>query len=290
MISMVRSSLITCIGTRNEVGWMSDKYCGAPKIPLGMPALIDKVDLAGNVTLCQELGLDFIELNMNMPYCFPDGLEPGTLRDVTRDTGIRFTMHLPDDLDLGSLHGPLRQASLSLALKTVDWAAEAGIALVNTHLQNGVCFTLPDQRVRIYERYFDRHLAGLVESFEPLVKRASLQGVTVCVENVSNFHLPFMIEIVNQLMTLKGIGLTWDVGHDALTGYKERGLILCHREHLAHMHLHDYDGIDHKELFTGEMDIMALFRFARYHQMSVVVEVKTEEALRRSIGSLRRRL
>lgn len=31
----------------------------------GMPTLIENRDLEGNISLCKELGLQFVELNMN---------------------------------------------------------------------------------------------------------------------------------------------------------------------------------------------------------------------------------
>jgi hypothetical protein len=39
-----------------------------------MPALIEYSSLEENVALCMDLGFDFIELNMNMPYSFPENL------------------------------------------------------------------------------------------------------------------------------------------------------------------------------------------------------------------------
>ena len=79
---------------------------------LGMPALIEMPQLPGLVDLCQELELSFIELNMNMPDNCPEALDPLELRDITKSTGIEFTLHSPDELDLGSLHPTVRQGYL----------------------------------------------------------------------------------------------------------------------------------------------------------------------------------
>ena len=44
----------------------------------GMPTLIENKTLAENISLCKELGLDFIELNMNFPEYQIDKLEKVT--------------------------------------------------------------------------------------------------------------------------------------------------------------------------------------------------------------------
>ena len=70
---------------------------------LGMPALVEYTSLRQLVELCMKLNLSFIELNMNLPYNFIQNLPPGELKKITKDTNIKFTMHMPDGADLGSL-------------------------------------------------------------------------------------------------------------------------------------------------------------------------------------------
>lgn len=41
----------------------------------GMPTLIENRTLSENISLCKELGLNFIELNMNFPEYQIDKLE-----------------------------------------------------------------------------------------------------------------------------------------------------------------------------------------------------------------------
>jgi len=56
------------------------------------------------------------------------------------------------------------------------------------------------------------------------------------------------------------------------------------------MHLHDVlNGKAHRELFTGEVEIDRAIRFTVSNGIKAIVEVKTEAALRRSIGKLRER-
>ena len=53
-----------------------------------MPILVELHSLEENVKLAQELNLDFIELNLDIPYCFLESLD-NTLLDSNA-----FTIHL----------------------------------------------------------------------------------------------------------------------------------------------------------------------------------------------------
>ena len=40
-----------------------------------MPILVEFHSLSENIDLCKKLNLDFIELNLDIPYCFIDRLD-----------------------------------------------------------------------------------------------------------------------------------------------------------------------------------------------------------------------
>ena len=55
----------------------------------GMPTLIENKTLGDNVELCRELGLQFIELNMNFPEYQIDKLEKtDEFIEAAREAGI----------------------------------------------------------------------------------------------------------------------------------------------------------------------------------------------------------
>jgi sugar phosphate isomerase/epimerase len=182
---------------------------------LGMPVLIELPDLQGTVDLCQTLELDFIELNMNMPEFCPEHLEPGEVCDIGQETGIEFTLHSPDELDLGSFHPTVREGYLGRMREALGWSSQAGVKLINMHLSPGIYFTLPDRREWIYGRYVDRFTSNLWRSYEEIIPLARASGVEICTENVNNFDLPFVAQAIDELCTMDGFDLTWDVGHDA---------------------------------------------------------------------------
>ncbi len=254
----------------------------------GMPSLIEFDDLAANVDLCRRLGLAFIELNMNSPLLGPAALPAGELKQLARESGLEFTLHPPEELDLASFQTPIREGHIAVALDAVSYAAQAGIALVNVHFGSGIYFTLREGRVRIYDKYRPEFLARLEESWARLLDTAERSGVTVCIENCGDFSRPFVREGVERLLDRHpSLRLTWDIGHDAAAGYPDTAFMREHAARVAHMHLHDADGRDsHRPLFAGTVDVPAALTFALESDLRVVIEVKTAAALEESVRAL----
>lgn len=65
----------------------------------GMPTLLEAADLDACVALCKELGLNFIELNMNLPAYQADALDLERLGRLQNQEGIFFTFHLDENLN-----------------------------------------------------------------------------------------------------------------------------------------------------------------------------------------------
>ncbi|MCE5323221.1 sugar phosphate isomerase/epimerase [bacterium] len=257
---------------------------------LGMPTLIELQSLDETIELCLKLGLSFIELNMNMPSYCPEELDAGTLREYTTQTGINFSLHLPEDIDLASFQPTVRAGYMKCCKDALAWASEAGIKLVNIHMNSGVHFSLPDQKVYIYDRYFDRFQTAFAESICEIADIGKRLGIAVCLENVGNYSLEFVGKTVHDILNHKNVYLTWDVGHDAEAGFADRDVILEHSGSIRHMHLHDWKGAgSHQILYTGKLDIDGMLDFAGKKNLSVVIEVKTAEALAQSIESMRKR-
>ena len=165
---------------------------------------------------------------------------------------------------------------------------------MNLHLNPGVYFTLPDRKVWLYERYRDRFLPALEGSFRAMLDGARAAEVTVCIENAgAEFSTPFIREALGRLLGLDqhGIGLTWDVGHDAASGFKAKPVFDEHPDRIAHMHLHDYDGrTSHQVLFTGNVDVGATLSLAKRRDIGVVIETKTVDGLEESVRRIDQRV
>lgn len=255
---------------------------------LGMPTMAELPDLAANVELARGLGLGLVELNMNLPQCSPDRLPAECVRRAAEASGLTFTLHLPEEIDLASFQPAIRQGNLACCTEAIRWCGRAGIRLANLHLASGVYFTLPDHRMWLYEQHLPTFIENVNASFEALMATADDCGVTVCLENVGCFHLPFMPQAVEHLLLAHpDLRLTWDVGHDAATGYREKPLYEKHRCRIGHLHLHDWNGhASHQILFDGQANVKATIDLARALDVAVVIETKTPQSLTESVRRL----
>ena len=254
----------------------------------GMPALVEYTSINQLIELCMKLKLNFIELNMNLPYNFINNINPAELRKISKETNIEFTMHMPDGADLGSFYESVREGYVKLFSDTIDWAKEAGVKLLNLHIIEGAKMTLPHKKVYIYDQYSEEFTANFIKSISILSKKAQENKIILAIENSSNFDKKFIQDTLDKALTFPNIKLTWDTGHDAVSNFTDQKYLMLHKEHIAHMHLHDAKGTsDHQILFEGELDINKLLKFANSMDIRALIEVKTEEALSASVDNLR---
>ena len=258
-------------------------------IMLGMPALLELPSVEANVELSRKLGLSFVELNMNLPAFRPGALPAERLLALTEETGVGFTLHLPEEVDLASFHPSIREGHLHCCKNAIRWAGEFGVNLVNLHLNSGVYFSLPHRRVWIYEKHCDQFVSLLGNSFCKLGNLAQELGITVCIENTGNFSFGFVQTALDSLLKSCGgwLGLTWDIGHDAAAGFNDTPVFEKFQDRIGHVHLHDCDGkLNHQVLFSGNVDVSAMLSLARKLNVGVVIETKTAEALVESVRRL----
>ena len=229
-------------------------------------------------------------MNIDLPQYGPERIDAALLRQVTAGGGIAFTAHLPENCDLGTFHGPVREGWRRLVEGALIWASEAGIPLLNLHLNPGVYFTLPDRKVWVYAQHEEEYRQRLRASFCPLLELARGHGLQLAVENTGDFGAAHLTGALSELLVLgEGVlGLTWDVGHDFSGGEVDAPFMMEHRNRLVHMHLHDaIPGRNHLPLGEGHVDVEHMVALAQQLGLGVVLETKSVEGLRLSVQRLR---
>ena len=133
-------------------------------ITFGMPYLLETPGIEDAARLCAELGLSFVELNMNFPACQAQRLDPQLLYHLRREYGIFFTLHLPEEFDPFTFAEPVRRAWMDVLRDALTLAQALDMPIVNMHLPKGVYITLPEEKVYLYQRYAAEY-ALAAESF-----------------------------------------------------------------------------------------------------------------------------
>ncbi|HBH12597.1 MAG: Xylose isomerase domain-containing protein TIM barrel [Clostridiales bacterium 38_11] len=260
------------------------------RLRIGMPSLIELNSFKDTVDLCRELNLNFIELNMNLPSNFIENLSCNELLKVKENHKIFYTMHMPDDMDMGVFFPSVRDGYVKLALDTVVWAQKAGVELLNFHIIEGAKMTLPQKKIFIYEQYSDIFVRNFKDSFKMVCQSAIKGKIGINIENSGNFNRLFAQEALNHVLAMKGTGITWDIGHDSANSFIDHEYLMQMNHRITHMHFHDTKGQkDHLVPFDGELDLVDRIDFAIKKNITVLLEVKTMAALKESVYILRQR-
>ena len=266
----------------------------------GMPTLIENKTLEENIALCKELGLNFIELNMNFPEYQTDRLEDtAKLFSLAVEAGIYYTIHLDENLNIADFNHLVTDAYLETVRRIIE-IAKALLPLrdkfgdrsqpltINMHMHHGIYITLPDRKVQMYDRDFTTYM----KSFE--VFRTSCEEwigdaeIKIVIENTDGFR-GYEKKAIEYLLQSPVFGLTWDIGHSKATGEVDVPFILEHKRHLCHMHVHDGTEVppkNHLALGDGDIDLRDRLSLAKSNNCRCVLETKTIEALRKSVKVL----
>lgn len=124
----------------------------------GMPTLIETSALEECAKLCAELGIDFIELNMNMPQYQLDKIDVDYFKSISDRYGIYYTIHIDENLNVSDFNPYVAEAYIKTVADTVEIAKQLSIKVINMHMAKGVYFTLPDRKVYLFSEYKEQYL------------------------------------------------------------------------------------------------------------------------------------
>lgn len=249
----------------------------------GMPTLIELPDMADCAALCRELGLQFVEFNMNLPQYQPNTLDEKRLARLAEEYGIFYTIHLDENMNVADFNPYVVEAYFRTVRETIELAKRLEIPVLNMHLSRGVHFTLPDRKAFLFDQFREDFLRGIRAFRDLCTDTIGGAGIKVCLENYSGY-LDFQKEAIEMLLESPVFGLTLDVGHNHCTDYQDEPLVLNNESRLHHMHIHDVrDKHDHQALGTGEVDLHKYFDLADVHDCTVLLETKTIAGLRQSV-------
>lgn len=263
----------------------------------GMPTLIENRSLQENVWLCKELGLQFIELNMNFPeYQIDRLMQTEELIEIAKKENIYYTIHLDENLNIADFNPLVTDAYLETVRQTIEVARKL-IPLrdcfgddrqpltVNMHMNHGIYITLPDRKVQMYERDFETYMASFAKFRASCEEWIADSDVRIAVENTDGFR-EYEKKAIEYLLQSPVFGLTWDIGHSKATCERDVPFLTEHSERLLHFHIHDgteQPPRNHLALGDGEINLKARLELAGERNARCVLETKTIEALKNSV-------
>lgn len=254
---------------------------------LGMPTLIEIPEIEACAALCAELGLQFVELNMNMPQYQTHSLDVDRLAQLAEKYGIYYTIHLDENLNVSDFNSHVANAYLDTVRETIHIVKQLHIPVLNMHLSQGVYFTLPDRKVFLFEEYSDQYLQSIRLFRDECEEIIGSHRIRIYVENSSGYTT-FQQQALALLLESPVFALTFDIGHNHCIGGGDEPVILQHRDRLCHFHFHDaLAKKDHLPLGAGEIDLQKYLHMASQTDSRIVLETKTVQGLRKSVDWMR---
>ena len=254
-------------------------------IKIGMPQLYEFDTIEDNLKLAKELGLDFIELNLNFGYCRKE-MEAKTVSDLLKKYDIEATLHFYDEADMGS-YQEVVDAYL-VHLERYASLGEGYIHQINMHLIPGPVVTISGVKNYIYEKEYEEYIERLVNNFKRAEAICKKHHINMVIENTDN--IPSYTTKTYHDLLKNDFRFCYDIGHDHLSYDIVWNLLKDIDLPFDEFHIHD--ACDRKKchlaLGDGTLDIAKFKRLAEKNNAYVVLEVKQSEDLRVSVPAFRK--
>lgn len=247
---------------------------------LGMPQLYEYDTIEDNLKLAKELGLDFIELNLNFGYCRKE-MEQGKVKALLDKYNIKATLHFYDEADLGSY--PEIVDAYLLLLERYAKLGEGYIESINIHLCPGPVVTISGVKNYIYEKEYDEYIVRFINNLNRANAICKKYGSRMVIENTDN--IPSLAKRIYKDLYNAGFKFCYDIGHDHLSNDILQEILTTVPLIFEEFHFHD--GKDRKKchlaLGDGTIDLKMFKALAIKNDAWVNLEVKQSEDLRKSV-------
>lgn len=249
-------------------------------LKVGMPTLMEFDSIKENYEIAKELNLDFLELNINMSYCFPKPECRTQLLKFKEEGTVGFTLHYYDTVDVATPNVNY-QEYLYKDMEQLASNLDGIIDRLILHLEPGAFMTIHSEKKYVY-KYDEFYESRTISTLNKVRDILEAHNISLMLENVP-IH-PFMEKLYKELSKNK-FTFCWDIGHDVIyndrlfSSFKEKYNI-----NVRHMHMHNVNNMkDHQELSLGQLKIGNYIDFATDNDIHVVIEVKDLDNLKKSV-------
>lgn len=234
-------------GLRPTRGLCGPSLKGIFPFRLGTTSYILEDDLVPNAQFLGPL-VDDIELVLfesDEISNLPDKEVIDTLQDIQAEHHITYTVHLPLDTELGSLDESVRKRSVEKCLRVIKLTAPLAPFAYVVHFHGERRGRVPAADIAGWLYMLDRSALGLLES--------GVDSQLLCVET-----LDYPFELVEPIVTRRGMSICLDAGHLAFYGYPLEEYLDQYMARSRVIHLHgNREGADHKDIGALEPGVLA---------------------------------
>jgi len=243
---------------------------------IGMPVLLEFQNIKDNVDFALEHKFDFVELNMNFLYCYPNEKLREELLDMKSRTNLEFSFHYYDNVDISSPNLNYLQYLLN-DMKMIGENLKSIIKKLVLHIEPGSFMTIFSEKHYVY-KYDSNYVERTINNLNKISLILEKYDISIVLENVP-IH-PFMEDLYKEL-SKQNFCFTWDIGHDVIydhylfSNFRNK-YGLC----IKHMHMHNViEKSDHQKLSIGNLQIKEYFKYVIKNDLTCVIEVKDKDNL-----------
>ena len=255
-------------------------------ISYGMPQLIELDQIEESVQLYSELGLDFIELNCNLPACQPEIMNVQYLNLLKSKYNVSYILRLPENLDLGHFNRHIREAHLRVIEEAIGVADRLGCKILNIHMNPGPELSFSDDEDCLYEKYERLYLENLMSSMELIDIWLGGTGVLIGIENTGMFNRSYIQAAVKELLKSGRFCLTWSENQKSNLLDDDYEFLLKHQSEIKYIHLPNQDD-EKRQSVTFQEGIKEKLQIAQKNQASVLIKAQTNESLKQSAARIK---
>ena len=248
-----------------------------------MPILFEYETVEENFILATELGLDFVELNLNFSYCRKE-MEEGKIPELLKKYPLQITLHFYDEADLGS-YPEVVEGYLKL-LERYASLGEGYVKMMNFHNNGGPLVTISGKRNYVYEKEYDSYIKRLIPTYTKAKEICEKRGINLVIENTDTCPGATFLKDVYRDEMNAGFHFNFDIGHDAVMGDWLYELSKKLPLKFDEFHIHDSDGKrNHLALGEGTLGkkLREFKKTAEKNDAYVLLEAKSKEDLRKSV-------
>ena len=243
---------------------------------IGMPVLMEFQTIQENIDFAVKYQFEFIELNMNFLYCYPNEDIRNILIQANKKYNLEFSFHYYDNVDISSPNNNYI-TYLKQDLHLIGETFKDIIHKIVLHIEPGSFMTIFSEKHYVYKydaNYVERTIKNLTE-FKNILDSYDIE---IVLENVP-IH-PFMGPLFKALGQ-HNFSFTWDIGHDVIYDhYLFSSFRKKYKLNIKHMHMHNVLGqIDHQRLSLGKLHIKEYLKYVMKNNLSCVLEVKDKDNL-----------
>lgn len=203
------------------------KVCNVNKhnkipFPLGTTSNIYRLDIIENVVALAPL-VDDIEITLfesKGEYSYPTKDTISKLVSIAEKENISYTIHLPYDINLGSLIEEDREIALNNYLRMIEITKDLPIHSYVIHL--------------VYdESEIEKSLYYIKEGMKDLIEKSNVLSTAFCVETLFQ---PF--DLLFQIVKDLNLSITLDIGHLVKNNYYSNEVLYLYLPYTRIIHFH----------------------------------------------------